>query len=77
MLLCHVMSSVHEMASNLVAMGSPAFAQVVATESDVCCTEFLGRLQTVCPVAGCAVAEPTVSASSLLAAGDSRQVWFL
>ena len=42
MLLCHVMSSVHKMVNNLVAMCSQAFAQDVVTESDVCCTEFLG-----------------------------------
>ena len=44
MLLCHVMFSVRKMANNLVAMCSRAFAQDVATGSDVCCTEFLGRL---------------------------------
>ena len=41
-------------------MGSPAFSQVVAAGSDVCCTyRVYGRLlllQTVCPVAGRAVA---------------------
>ena len=56
MLLCHVMSSVRKMANNLAAM---AFAQAVATGSDVCCKKFLGRLlllPTVCPVACRAVA---------------------